>query len=110
MKQSKSTVRGETKLSPNYCYIFDAQMNFTNPILDSSTVTELNIYDVLSPPLTPRNLLYRKTFDYNKQDTDGDDTCSYISMCVPIYDNPAPLTKSGAPKLFEWNNIDEFDV
>ena len=66
-EENRYVTADTAKLSPNYCYIFDAQMNFTNPILDSSTVTELNIYDVLSPPLTPRNLLYCKTFDYNNK-------------------------------------------
>jgi len=70
-------------------------------------VTELNTYDdVVNPPMTPRKLpesVYCEAFDYSKQDTDND---SYISMGVPLYRDPAPLTTSEAPKLIEWNNID----
>ncbi|XP_065917197.1 discoidin domain-containing receptor 2-like isoform X2 [Dysidea avara] len=108
-KPPKPTVRGPTKLTNSYYYILDTALKVTNPILDTNAVTELNIYDdVVNPPTTPRCLqesIYCEAFDYSKQNTD-DDTYSCISMCVPIYDDPAPLTKSEAPKLIEWNNVD----
>ena len=89
--------------------LLETKLEVTNPILDTSVVTELNIYDdVVESPLTSRKLQgsdYYETYDYDKQDTDGN-THSYINMCVPIYDNPAPLTKSESPKLVEWKCID----
>jgi len=84
LKQPKSTVREVVNSKTN--------LKVTNPILHTNTVTELDIYDdVVNSPLTLRKLQESdcyETYDYNKQDLD-DDTGSYISMCVPIYDNPA---------------------
>ena len=95
-----------TKLTHSYCYILDTHQGVTNPILDTNTATELNVYDdVVNPPMTPRKLpesVYCEAFDYSKQDTDNG---SYVSMCVPTYGDPAPLTTSEAPKLIEWEQI-----
>jgi len=108
-KQPKPTKKGEAKYTHCYDCIPNIQSSITSSGVGLSDVTELNIYDyMMSTPLTPRNLqesVYCEAFDYSKEGTD-DDSVSYVSMCVPIYDNPAPLTKSEAPKLIEWNDVD----
>ena len=104
MKQPKSKTKRQTTFAS---ILLDTNLEVTNPFIDTKTVTELDIYDdVVSPPPTVRKLqgssVYCEDLDYSKQDS-GDDTYSY--MCVPVYDNPAPLTSSEAPKVVEWNNV-----
>ena len=109
LKQTKPTIKEISNLNPIYDYIPDTRLQASNPLYDSGTVTELYIHDdVMNSPLNQRNLqesVYCETFDYSKQDED-EDTYSGMSMCVPIYADPGPLTKAEAPELFEWSNVD----
>ena len=103
----------ENKSINKYYYISDSQLNASNPMYGTNSVAELDIYDDVlsaSPPSTSRHLqesIYCEAFDYSKQDSD-DDPYIYgsMNMCMPMYDDLGPLTKSEAPRLIEWNSID----
>ena len=66
-----------------------------------------NIYDdtVTTPALqSPQDIYEPLDYGQNPEETMQSDD-NDMNMCLPIYDEPGPLTRDEAPKMMEWDNI-----
>ena len=87
-------------------------MNVSSNLLsyDEHRETFFDIYDDTVVSTTPKSILpqdiYIEAFDYSSsgEKVYNIDSAGF-NMCVPIYDDPSPLTETEAPKYVEWSNV-----
>ena len=89
-------------------------MSMSSELLNSDDHREtfFDIYDDTVISTTPKSIpssspdIYIEPIDHNKS---GEKVCDTnngtFDMCVPIYDDPSPLTETEAPNIVEWSNV-----
>jgi len=90
------------------------EMNTVHDLLNynENRETYFDIYDDTMITTAPKSIpqspqdIYCEAFDLNKFGEEVyDDDSTALNMCVPVYDDPSPLTETEAPKYVEWSNV-----